>query len=306
MKSIIASLGTVALALLLVGGCNHNNNGNHDGGGGGGGSASGLVFTLTGLGASTPTSTPQMVHLAVTKKGAPATSYTGAVTFSSTDMVAYLPAQYTFTSADAGGHDFLATLNTVGGQSLTATDAADGTLNATASTNVAGPAYYYVPPTGGKIALLPNVAQSSPSVAVLDLVALVDLTGYFAGFDLAVDAAKLNPGADLITAGTALDPGSNVPAIMGTIPSSGPLAKALVTGISQKAAGGGAKPTDATITAGQLFYTLKLPLAATASGGTIFDGTVAKNKIRAGLRNKMGSEVVGAADFQIGKLVFTP
>jgi hypothetical protein len=36
------------------------------------------------------------------------------------------------------------------------------------------------------------------------------------------------------------------------------------------------------------------------------DGTVAANMIRAGLRNKVGTEVVGVADFGVGKLVFTP
>jgi hypothetical protein len=297
------------VAALFAAGCNHNA-GNHDGGGGygggGGGSPSGLVYTLTGLGASTPTSTPQMVHLAVTKNGAPATSYTGTANFTSSDAVAYLPAQYAFTSTDAGGHDFLVTLNSAGAQSLTATDAGDATLNATAKTNVAGAAYYYVPPAGGKIALVPNVAMSSPSVAVLDLVALTSLSGYFVGFDLAIDATKINPPTDLITAGTALDPGTNVPAIKATVPTSGPLANALVTGLSQKAAGGGAKPNDASITAGQVLYTVKLPLAAGATAGTIFDGTVAKNKIRCGLRNKVGTEVVGTADFQIGKLIYTP
>jgi uncharacterized lipoprotein NlpE involved in copper resistance len=304
MKSIFATSSVVTLALLLVGGCNNNNGGK--GPDMAGVSASGFTYTLTGLGASTATSTPQMVHLAVTKKGAPATGYTGSVGFTSTDTVAYLPAQYTFTAADAGGHDFLATLNTTGAQSVTATDAADSTLHATDMTNVAGAAYYYVPPTGGKIALLPNVAASSPSVAVLDLVALVDLTGYFVGFDLAVDATKLNPPADLITVGNALDPGTNMPALKAAIPTTGPLANALVTGVSQKAAGSGAKPNDAAITAGQIFYTVKLPLTAAATAGTIFDGTVAKNKIRAGLRNKAGTEVVGAADFMIGKLIYMP
>ena len=55
-----------------------------------------------------------------------------------------------------------------------------------------------------------------------------------------------------------------------------------------------------------MFYTIKLPLKPGATGGTIMDGTVAKNKIRAGLRNKVGTEVVGVADFGIGKLVYTP
>jgi len=51
---------------------------------------------------------------------------------------------------------------------------------------------------------------------------------------------------------------------------------------------------------------VQLPLKAGAAGGTIMDGTVAKNKIRAGLRNKVGTEVVGVADFGIGKLVYMP
>jgi hypothetical protein len=55
-----------------------------------------------------------------------------------------------------------------------------------------------------------------------------------------------------------------------------------------------------------VFYTIKLPLKSGATGGTIIDGTVAKNVIRAGLRNKVGTEVVGIADFGIGKLVYKP
>lgn len=277
------------------------------GGGGGGGGTNGLTMTFTGLGAATATSTPQTVHVAIKNSdGTPATTYVGTVAFTSSDTVAYLPPQYTFVAGDAGAHDFTATLNTTGAQSLTAADAAATALTATQNTNVAGAAYYYVPPTGGKIKLVPNAPMSGPTVAVLDLVAVVDLTGYFTGFDLAVDASKLAPGPDLITAGNALAPGSAPSAIKALIPSSGPLAGALVSGISQKATGTGAVATNATITAGSIFYTLKLPLAGGATGGTIFDGTVARNKIRAGLRNKVGSEVVGAADFAIGKLVYTP
>jgi len=110
----------------------------------------------------------------------------------------------------------------------------------------------------------------------------------------------------LMTAGTVLNPGTNPAAVAAAIPTAGPLAKALVSGISQKATGTGAVATDATIHAGDIFYTIKLPLKPGATGGTIFDGTVAKNKIRAGLRNKVGTEVVGVADFGIGKLVYTP
>jgi FG-GAP-like repeat/FG-GAP repeat len=59
---------------------------------------------------------------AKTASGATATDYTGTVHFSSSDGKASLPADYTFTAADAGVHTFSATLKTAGTQSITATD----------------------------------------------------------------------------------------------------------------------------------------------------------------------------------------
>jgi hypothetical protein len=50
------------------------------------------------------------------------TNYTGTVYFSSSDYQALLPADYTFTAADAGMHTFSAMLLTAGTQSITATD----------------------------------------------------------------------------------------------------------------------------------------------------------------------------------------
>ena len=50
------------------------------------------------------------------------TGYTGTVHFSSSDGQAGLPADYTFTTADAGVHMFSAMLKTAGTQSITATD----------------------------------------------------------------------------------------------------------------------------------------------------------------------------------------
>src|SRR5207302_750960 len=55
--------------------------------------------------------------------GNTAKGYTGAITFNSTDTKAVLPANYTFTGADAGIHTFSVTLKTAGSQSITATDA---------------------------------------------------------------------------------------------------------------------------------------------------------------------------------------
>jgi hypothetical protein len=55
--------------------------------------------------------------------GNTATSYRGTIHFTSSDGAAMLPANYTFTAANAGIHStFSATLNTMGTQSLTATD----------------------------------------------------------------------------------------------------------------------------------------------------------------------------------------
>ena len=51
-----------------------------------------------------------------------ATGYTGTVHFTSSDAGATLPANYTFTSANAGTHTFSATLKTGGTQTITATD----------------------------------------------------------------------------------------------------------------------------------------------------------------------------------------
>jgi hypothetical protein len=67
--------------------------------------------------------------------GNTATGYTGTVHFTSSDTLAALPANYTFTGADAGSHTFTnsVTLKTGGSQSLTATDTLTGTITGTQS-----------------------------------------------------------------------------------------------------------------------------------------------------------------------------
>jgi subtilisin-like proprotein convertase family protein len=69
-----------------------------------------------------------------------ATGYTGTVHFTSSDPHAGLPADYTFTAADAGRHTFTTTLTTAGTQSLTATDTAAGGLTATEAGITVSPA----------------------------------------------------------------------------------------------------------------------------------------------------------------------
>jgi hypothetical protein len=69
-----------------------------------------------------------------------ATGYTGTVAFSSSDPIAALPANYTFTAADAGVHTFTAALKRAGTQSLTVADTAVPTMIATESGIVVSPA----------------------------------------------------------------------------------------------------------------------------------------------------------------------
>jgi beta-glucanase (GH16 family)/regulation of enolase protein 1 (concanavalin A-like superfamily) len=81
-------------------------------------------FALTAPATSTA-GTPFTVTLtAVDQYGNPALAYTGTVHFSSSDLQAGLPANYTFTAGDAGVHTFAngVTLKTAGAQTVTATD----------------------------------------------------------------------------------------------------------------------------------------------------------------------------------------
>ncbi len=61
--------------------------------------------------------------------GNTATGYTGTVHFTSSDGAANLPANYTFVGADNGSRTFIATLNTAGSRSITATDTVTGSIN---------------------------------------------------------------------------------------------------------------------------------------------------------------------------------
>ncbi|MFT3883645.1 MAG: VCBS repeat-containing protein [Gemmatales bacterium] len=65
-----------------------------------------------------------------------APSYTGTVRFASTDLQAVLPANYTFTSVDAGVHAFNVTLKTTGTQSVQSMDTLSGISGSTLGINV--------------------------------------------------------------------------------------------------------------------------------------------------------------------------
>jgi hypothetical protein len=105
-----------------------------------------------------------------------ATGYTGTVTFSSSDPRAILPANYTFTSGDAGSHTFSVTLRTAGTQSLTATDTVTSSITGTTGGIVVNP--------GHTAQFLPSAPSSvtqetafSPTLTVEDTSGNV-VTGY--------------------------------------------------------------------------------------------------------------------------------
>src|SRR6185369_6002172 len=87
--------------------------------------------TLVVNGYPNPTTAGVTNSFSVTVKDAfsnTATGYVGTVHFSSTDVSAVLPANYTFTSADAGVHNFAAALKTVGTRSISAADTVTGSI----------------------------------------------------------------------------------------------------------------------------------------------------------------------------------
>ena len=70
---------------------------------------------------------------AQTSSGVTDTGYTGTVQFTSSDVQAGLPANFTFTAADAGTSTFTVTLETAGSQSITATDTTASAITDTLS-----------------------------------------------------------------------------------------------------------------------------------------------------------------------------
>jgi hypothetical protein len=79
-------------------------------------------FVVTGFPSTTGGAPGSFTITAKDTAGNTVTGYTGTVHFTSSDALAVLPPDYTFTPADAGTHRFQATLRTPGIQSLPATD----------------------------------------------------------------------------------------------------------------------------------------------------------------------------------------
>jgi prepilin-type N-terminal cleavage/methylation domain-containing protein len=116
------------------------------------GSQTGITVTAGSLvvaGYPNPTGANVSHTFTVTAKdgaGATLTSYTGTVSFTSSDGTAVLPGSYTFVAGDNGTHTFNATLKTLGTQSITATDTVTGSVTGsqTGITVNAGPVASFV------------------------------------------------------------------------------------------------------------------------------------------------------------------
>lgn len=89
-------------------------------------------FGVTGYVTSTTAGTSHTFTVtAKNSSGAALTTYTGTIHFTSSDVQAGLPADYTFTSADKGVHSFSATLKTAGSRSISVTDKTVSTTTGT-------------------------------------------------------------------------------------------------------------------------------------------------------------------------------
>ena len=100
------------------------------------GTAVGEMTLLPHLSIGTPSSATvgSPITATVTARdgsGSTNTAYTGTVHFTSSDVTATLPANYTFQVADAGVHQFAVTLRTTGAETVTATDIATSTVTGT-------------------------------------------------------------------------------------------------------------------------------------------------------------------------------
>jgi beta-lactamase superfamily II metal-dependent hydrolase/fibronectin type 3 domain-containing protein/DNA/RNA endonuclease YhcR with UshA esterase domain len=136
---------------------------------------------------------------ALTASNATATSYAGTVHVTSTSA-GTLPGDYAFTAGDAGTHTFSVTLTTNGSQSITATDALDGTINGNAGTTVRSQTTHF------SVTAPANPTSSIPfnvTVTALDA-SEATVTGYTgtAHFTSSDGAAAL-PGDYTFTAGDA-------------------------------------------------------------------------------------------------------
>jgi hypothetical protein len=135
--------------------------------------AAAKTFSVTGLPSPDTANTLQsIVVTALDAYGNTASGYLGTVSFSSSDPAAVLPANYTFTAADAGSHTFNVTLNTTGtSRSVIVTDLATGDKGNEVVAVTRGPAVL------GGFTLAEYPASTTAGVVNQFVLTAVDTTG---------------------------------------------------------------------------------------------------------------------------------
>ena len=264
------------------------------------------------------------------------TNFAGTIAFTTSDGAA-LPkplANVTLTGSEGGSTTVGITFNTIGPQTLTATQVGAPATTGTGLQTVHG-LVYTAPPSGGKVRLVAN-AVSSASLVQLDLVSNALLltvrsaaeealipncavtscsrrNGAFgAGMNLPLDITRVTADTTLIS--TAPPAGSTAILNLGPAPQAvaaliNTTTGVLYSGISQKRASVGATTTllgDASVGpfpgAASFYYSLRLRLIPGAAVGTVFDGANLGAKFRAAIRDRSGSDVFSNPDFAVGKL----
>ena len=230
-------------------------------------------------------------------------SYAETVHFTSTDPSAVLPPDLVFTGAEGGVKATTATFKTLGSQALTGTQASNAGVTGTTTIAVHGFVYTDPPFALGRVRLVLNPGASSASLVQLDLVQVNTLSiAYGAGMNLPLDTNRAVADTTLLIEGAALTLGSAPRASAARFSTSGPTAGMLLSAVSQKASGAGAKATDSTVNGGAVYYSLRLALPASAAVGTVFDGNALPSTFRAAVRDRVGNDAVTQSDFALGKL----
>ncbi|HZX93022.1 MAG TPA: hypothetical protein VFE90_00790 [Myxococcales bacterium] len=232
--------------------------------------------------------------LALDAKGATATSYAGSVKLTSTDTTGTVPA----TVAMAAGHGtFPVTFASLGAATVSAADSANASIAGTATVQVHG-LVYTDPSTTGAVKLVRNADFSSASLVQLDLVAGKAVpAGFAVGMNLPLDTSRVGLFATPLVEGNVFNPGAAPKAEAIRL-----AAGVLYSGLSQKAGGAGAVAHDVAVSAGGIYYSVRVALAPGAAVGTVFDGSARMPGFRAAVRDLLGNDAVGQSDFAVGKL----
>jgi uncharacterized repeat protein (TIGR03803 family) len=115
----------------------------------------GTMYIFSGFSSTTPGVAGQFTVMVQNPDGSTDTGYTGTIHFTSSDPMAVLPADYTFTPTDAGVHAFSATIYHSG--TITGTDTANDHIVAQMGIEVAGP------PTGFVLSGYPSPTLTGTS-----------------------------------------------------------------------------------------------------------------------------------------------